>query len=388
MKTICALTSSRADFGLLLPVLERIHGSGDLALELVVTGTHLSPRHGSTVREVEASGLPISARIDAEVVQGGAADQPPSLAILMGGLAKAWTARRPDVLLVLGDRGEPLVAAMVAVYRRVPIVHLHGGEDTHGGNVDDTVRHAISKLAHFHCAATAEDARRLVERLGEESWRVRCTGSPAWERLYGAAERGARRGFAAGRRPLAVHLQHSETSRPGVAGSQFRAMAAALEEIVLARGGRVVLLAPNMDEGSENVFAAIDEVKRRPGFEFVANLPPGDFAALLASSDVLVGNSSAGILEAPFLALPVVNAGNRQAGRRRAPNVVDCPSFERRALAGAIARALELDRDRLREGCPALPPSPPSEAILDVLRRVDAGLATFQKRLEGQDGRP
>ena len=345
MRTIGAVTVGRSDYGIYRPVLQRIRADGSLRLVLFVGGAHLSPELGFTVREIEGDGF-----TDLERVEHAAEDDAPlAAAQSMGratiGFAAAFSRRRPDIVLVLGDRFEMHAAASAAVPLRIPLAHIHGGESSEGA-FDEALRHSITKLSHLHFAATEAYARRIV-RMGEEPWRVHVTGAPALDQLrdfqpLADEELAARFGVDLSRATLLVTF-HPPTLEPD--GARVCELLAAVAD----SGFAAVATYPNADPGYRDVLEPLRErADADPAFRLVPNLGTRAYFTLLGRCAAMVGNSSSGIVEAPWFALPVVNVGSRQDGRLRAANVIDCPP-ERDAILAAIRRATsESFRERLR----------------------------------------
>lgn len=340
-RRVLYLTGTRADFGLMLPTLRAIHAHPGLAVEVAVTGMHLSRRFGHTLDEVEASGLPIVARLPVEVDDDSGDAMAQAAAAVATGYAALLAQRRPDLCLLLGDRWEMLAAAMCATLAGRPIVHVCGGERS--GSVDDAMRHAISKLAHVHCAAT-EGARRRLLGLGEAPERIHVVGAPGLVGLEALATR-PRADWAAAQgldpaRPIAAVLFHPVVQDAALAGRQMQAVLEAVHD----QGLQALCLMPNADAGHSRIREAIEQACARwPGFRAVTHLPRGDYVSLVAGADLLIGNSSSGIVEAASFGTPVVNVGDRQAGRERNANTVDCEA-EPAAVAAAIRQALRHPR--------------------------------------------
>lgn len=339
-RKVLYFTGTRADFGLMQPTLRRIAATPGLALEICVTGMHLSERFGSTFREVEASGLQIAARVPADVDDDSALGMARAAAQVMHGAVSVLEERRPHIVLVLGDRAEMLSAGLAAVLAGRAVVHLCGGERS--GSVDDAMRHALSKLAHVHLVATAQSRERLL-RMGEPADRIHVVGMPGLVGLRALASRSrgdlaAEHGFDVAR-PLAVVLFHPVVQDAALAGEQCRTVLEAVRD----EGLQALCLMPNADAGNARVRDAIEAVcAATPAFRAVTHLPRHDYVSLLAASDVLVGNSSSGVIEAASFATPVVNVGDRQRDRERNANVVDAePTLGalRRAIAAALGRA-------------------------------------------------
>ena len=339
MRKVLYVTGTRADFGLMASTLQQIEAHPELQLQVAVTGMHLSPSYGLTVRDIEALALPIVARVPINVDDR----TPGAMALGIGeaviGLTHALAQARPDLVMLLGDRGEMLAGAIAALHCGIPIVHLHGGERS--GTVDEPVRHAITKLSHWHFVATEESRERVV-RLGERPEHVWVTGAPS---LDGLAEQGAmpRRqvldelGLAADVRFLVV-LFHPVVQEMDDAYEQTAALASALRDSLADSQIHIVWLAPNADAGSGGILHALDEFQA-DHLHRITHLPRPIFVAALRHAQALVGNSSAGIIEAASFGTPVVNIGNRQRARERNRNTIDCPG-DRGAIAAAVAEAL------------------------------------------------
>jgi GDP/UDP-N,N'-diacetylbacillosamine 2-epimerase (hydrolysing) len=340
VRRVAVVTGTRAEYGLLKPVMDEIRDAG-LELRLVVTGMHLQAEFGQTEREIETDGM----RIDARVPMAAANDEPgamvQSLATGVGGLGRAFEAIAPDVVLVLGDRVEAFAAAIAAAGTNTVLAHLHGGEVTRGG-FDESMRHAITKLAHLHFAATQKSRERII-RMGERPDRVFVVGAPGVD----VVRRSPRLSFedlekAIGAplgKPLVVLVHHPVTTRADEAAGEMREAL----EAVGAAGHITVCLYPNSDAGGRRMIEVIESFGGRPWLRIRPSLDHSLYLSLLAHADVLVGNTSSGIIEAPLLRLPFVNIGDRQAGRERGDNVIDVPA-RRSEIGLALERALN-DRE-------------------------------------------
>jgi UDP-hydrolysing UDP-N-acetyl-D-glucosamine 2-epimerase len=338
-RRIAVVTVARSDYGHLKPLLVELSTAADVDLRLVVAGAHLDPRFGLTVRAIEADGWPIAER----VTMLADSDAPAAVADAAGrgvqGFAAAFARLAPDIVVVLGDRLEMLAAAAAALPLGVGVAHVHGGEVTEGA-IDEQARHAITKLAHLHFVAAAPYAER-VRRMGEEDWRVHQVGAPGLDRFRTAPavprDELARRLGVALERPLAIVTFHPETLAPDDVAMQADELMAALKSLE----GTIVASFPGADAGHA---AIVDRLRAlaasRPGTALVESLGDDVYAALLREADVMIGNSSSGLIETPSFRLPAVNVGGRQAGRLRARNVIDVEPTREAILAG-VARALE-----------------------------------------------
>jgi len=339
MRQIGVVTTSRADYGLLLPVLKRIRASRDLALQLFVSGTHLSARHGMTVREIEADGFAIAARIPLPL--GG--NTPEAVAKAMGratsSFAGVYKRFRPDLLLVLGDRFEMHAAAAAAVPFGIPLAHIHGGEITLGA-MDDQFRHSLTKLSHLHFAATKEYAGRIIG-MGEEPWRVTVSGAPGLDnlrRMRLLSKRQLEKSYGIDLSMPAILITfHPVTLEQDNTEIYIDHL---LEALVRLRGCHFVFTAPNADPGASAIRKRILRfVGSSERAFFVENFGTQGYLSMMARAAAMAGNSSSGILEAASFRLPVVNIGTRQEGRTRGRNVIDT-GYGARQIGAAIALAL------------------------------------------------
>jgi GDP/UDP-N,N'-diacetylbacillosamine 2-epimerase (hydrolysing) len=340
MRRICYISGTRADFGLMRSTLQTIRDHPALALEVIATGMHLSPLYGETVREIEAAGLEVSARVPVPLEPATGATMARNIGRMTGAFVDAMEARRPDVVLLLGDRGEMLAGAMAGIHLNIPVAHIHGGERS--GTVDEPVRHAISKLSHLHFTATAEARERLI-RMGETPAHVHVTGAPGLDGLAGS-DLPDRTALAAGfgldpARPFALMVYHPVLQEAAQAADDTRRILQALDQA----GVQILVVAPNADAGSDGVRAALAEADGRPGLVMRTHLGRPDFIAAMARADLMIGNSSAGIIEAASFGTPVLNVGPRQNLRERNANVVDIPATDA-ALSRGIAEALARGR--------------------------------------------
>jgi UDP-hydrolysing UDP-N-acetyl-D-glucosamine 2-epimerase len=334
-RRICFVTGTRAEFGLMRSTLGAIARHPKLDLQLVVTGMHLDPAHGRSVDAILREGW----RLDATVpwrrseTPAGSAQR---TGTAMAGLADAFDRLKSDVVLVVGDRVEAFAAAAAAHTSRRAVAHVHGG-DRALGQVDDALRHAITKLAHVHFPATRESARR-IRRLGEDAWRIHAVGAPGIDGITDAAapwdDVAAEFGRVLQPRRYALLVYHPATHDDAGEG---RAAGIVLRSTLEAGFDSVVVVAPNNDPGAAGILRRWDHIPgNHPRLTVRKDLPRSLFLALMRDAAVLVGNSSSGIIEAASFGTPVVDVGPRQAGRERGGNVVNVPlqnSRVREALA-------------------------------------------------------
>lgn len=343
-RKICYVTGTRADFGLMRDTLIAVRDMPELELSIVVTGMHLSEKYGNTVADIEAAGLPVSAMVEVDSGDATGATMARNLGSMLVGFVDVFEQLAPDLVLVLGDRGEMLAGALAAVHLNIPVAHIHGGERS--GTVDESIRHAISKLAHFHMVATADARERLV-RMGERAADVYVTGAPGLDGMAALVERSRQElmleaGLEPGR-PVALMVYHPvlQETQVAIAG------AAAILDALQARGIQVIALKPNSDAGSDGIRALLEARLNEPYLRVVTHFPRTSFISWMAAADLMIGNSSAGIIEAASFGTPVVNIGSRQNLRERNANVIDV-AVETNAISAAIEQALAHGRFEIR----------------------------------------
>ena len=337
-RKVCYISGTRANYGLMRRTLEEIYGRSDLDLSVIVTGMHLDPAYGNTGSEILADGFVEAARIP--VPTEGADLMAITVSKVLEGCARSFAENRPDIVLLLGDRGEMLGAAIAALYLNIPVVHIHGGERS--GTVDEPVRHAISKLAHAHFVATEASRQRLV-KMGERDEQIFVVGAPGLDGLTDIERRPQvelRAELGADEQsPLALLLFHPVVQQAEESAAFTRAVLGALDKV----GCIVLALVPNSDHGGEAIRTSLERAAEAGRVHLRTHIRRDEFISWMAGVDVMVGNSSAGIIEAASFGTPVVNIGDRQRFRERNSNVTDVPP-EREAIARAIGAALEKGR--------------------------------------------
>lgn len=338
-RKIVAITGIRSDYDLMTPVYEAIHIHPKLELELIVTGAHLSEAYGLTIKEIEKDGYKIADQIESLLNGDHASTRVKGLAIQLQGMIQTVTRVKPDILLVLGDREESMTTALVGAYMNIPVAHVAGG-DRVIGNVDDQVRHAVTKLAHIHFATNEESANRII-KLGEEPFRVFNVGNPGLDRIktipvLNRKELSKRLNFRIEENePILLVIQHVISTEIEQAYEQMKITMDTIKHL----GYKTIISYPNTDAGGQQMIKAIDEYSHLPFVHVQKNIPRLEFINIMREASCLVGNSSAGILEAPFLKLPVVNIGNRQKGRLHAENV-QFVGHDLKKIEDAINRAV------------------------------------------------
>ena len=335
---ICVLTTTRADYGILQPLLSSLSADDGLELCLAVTGTHLSEDFGRTIQEIEADRFPISVKIPIFQETGDApSDISCAMAKAIEGFGAYFQAHRPDLLVVLGDRYEVFAVCAAAVNACVPIAHLSGGETTEGA-MDECFRHCITKMSYLHFTA-AEAYRKRVIQLGEDPERVFCVGelgieNALHEKLLSPEELEAGLGFPLFRKPYVVTTFHPVTLEPDSAEGQLDELLATVTE---RTDLNFLITKSNADIGGQGINETLDGfVGRSPNCCVIASLGMRRYLSALKYALCVLGNSSSGLIEAPSFGIPTINIGDRQRGRLQAESVINC-----RPEKADILRALD-----------------------------------------------
>ncbi len=336
-RKICVITGSRAEYGLLKPLMKKISGDADLEMQLIVTGTHLSPEFGLTYKEIEKDGFLIDDRIEILLSSDSPVGISKSMGLAVQGFAEAYRRLRPDIAVVLGDRFEIFSAAAAALVSRVPIAHIHGGELTEGV-IDDAFRHSITKMSYLHFTATEEYRERVIQ-LGEHPDRVFNVGAIGLDnirslKLLARPKLEKELAFRLNKHNFLVTF-HPVTLEGDTSRRQFRTVLNVLDG---TSDTNLIFTKANADAGGRIINAMIDEYVSGNPQKAVAFASMGQMNYLSAMQfvDAVVGNSSSGIIEAPSFKTGTINIGDRQRGRIKAESVIDCPP-----TAAGIKKALQ-----------------------------------------------
>ncbi len=325
MKKLCVVTGTRAEYGLLKPLIEKINNDAEMQLQLVATGMHLSPEFGLTYKEIEQDGFEITERNEMLL----SSDTPNAITKSVGlgtiGFADIFTRIKSDMVVILGDRYEALAAATATMIHRVPIAHIHGGELTLGA-IDDAIRHSITKMSMLHFTSTEEYRRRIIQ-MGEPPENVFCVGALGVEniktqKLMQKEELTQSLGTVLDM-PYVLVTFHPVTLENNTAGEQFANLLAALDRFLEYH---IIFTKANADTDGRIINQMIDQyVEENADRALVhASLGMTRYLSVLKYCEMVIGNSSSGIIEAPSFQVPTVNIGSRQLGRIRAESVIDC----------------------------------------------------------------
>ncbi len=325
MRKICVVTGSRAEYGLLSRLMQLIKEDPELTLQIIATNMHLSPEFGLTYKEIEKDGFRIDKKVEMLLSSDTANATTKSVGLATIGFADAYEDLKPDLLLVLGDRFEILAAATAALFYKIPIAHLHGGEITEGA-YDDAIRHAITKMSHLHFTSTEENKNRVIQ-LGEEPSKVFNVGAIGIDNIKNMQllskfdlEKSLK--FQIGEKCVLVTF-HPVTLESNSAEEQIDNL---LEVLLSINDLRIIFTLPNSDTDGRVIINKINKFVEYNSNRSIAFTSLGQIRYLSALQFVhaLVGNSSSGIIEAPSFGIPTLNIGMRQQGRKKADSVVDC----------------------------------------------------------------
>ena len=325
-RKICIITGSRAEYGLLKPLLDEIKSDPDLSLQLIVTGMHLSPEFGLTFSEIEKDGFRIDNKIEILLSSDTATGTLKSMGLALMGFGEAYERLRPDIIVVLGDRFEIFSAAASALVSKIPVAHIHGGELTQGA-FDDAFRHSITKMSHLHFTSTEEYRKRVIQ-LGEAPERVFNLGAIGLDnvkrlKLLSKKELENKLKFKFAKRNLLVTF-HPVTLEKTIE-KQFKNLLTVLNEL---KDTKIIFTKTNADPGGMTINRLIDEYTLKNPRKAVSFVSMGqlNYLSTMQFVDAVMGNSSSGVVEAPSFKIGTINIGDRQEGRIKAESIIDCES--------------------------------------------------------------
>ena len=332
-RKISVFTGNRAEYGLQFPILKAISNHPKLEYQLIVSGAHLDNDFGRTLEEIKTDGFEIATEVKIQMDSDSAIATPQAIGSGIVNISRALANLKPDLMIVYADRFEGFAAVVASTQMNIPTAHIEGGDITQGGALDDSVRHAMTKLSHLHFTTNDEATRRIIA-MGEESWRVHTVGFPAIDlitegRFAKPNEISQQLGLDLSQ-PIVLFTQHSVTTESGDAASQIRPCLDALLRLA-NEGVQVIATYPNNDVGGRAIIAELEKVAalKPKNFQLHKSLGRYLYHGILALSCdphhriACLGNSSSGIKETPIFGTPTVNIGSRQLGRLRGQNVKD-----------------------------------------------------------------
>ncbi len=339
-RKILITTGTRAEYGILRPLLKAISASKKLELILVVTGMHLSKKHGYTINEIKKDGFKIHATVDMMPKEDSLYHMSLALGKAIISFSKVFRKLKPDINLILGDRDEMLASAIAAYHMNIPIAHIHGGDKSQGG-IDEYNRHAITKMSNIHFAATKKSKERII-KMGENPKYVFLTGSPGIDEIVSkiSTRKEIREKYGLEFSDNEILLvQHPITTETDLVGQQILATLRA----VVRTKRQTIAIAPNSDAGNKIIFHYLKSYSKKYSFIRLYNsLPRKDYLSMIKNCGVLIGNSSSGIIDASYFGTPVVNIGIRQKGRETGLNVQHVEYFNTNLIYQKIMKALKI----------------------------------------------
>ena len=385
MRRIAVVTGARAEYGYLKPLLRRIQEHSGLELLLYVTGLHLVKEYGNTIEEIIKDGLIITRTVDMDVkVENNVYDMTVSVGKGVTGFANALVEDSPQILAILGDRIEILSAAIAATSMNIPIAHMGGGE-VGLGDIDDSIRHAVTKFAHLHFASSKQSKERVL-KLGEESWRVFQVGALSLDTILDAelmSKEELCQKYDISNKSIILTCYHPTTTEWHEAEKQMGLVMQAVSKAAKEEDMEIVVIYPNAYPGGYQIINVIREYADEYGnIHIFESIPHLDYISLMNIASVFVGNSSSGIIEAPSLGVPYVCVGTRQQGRERANNVVDV-EYDQDEISLGIKRAL-FDKEFLNIVRKCESPygdGKASDKIVKVLSEISIDKKLLQKRI-------
>lgn len=379
MRTIAVVTGTRAEYGYLKPLMEKIQHDTKLRLLPIITGMHLLPSFGNTFKIVEKD-FPNAKKIPMRYKGDQLKHMAQYLASGISNFTTFFDHHRPDILVVLGDRSESFAAALSALYLNIPIAHINGGDVT-GTTIDESIRHAITKISHIHLVHTKENAER-VERMGEQKKRIFITGALTLDTIMHSklpSKKELFKKYHLDQNEITfLVVQHPLTTLKDRGYSQLRELLQALDTVKK----QTVLLYPNCDAGGKKFINLIKNYSKKSYLHAYQNMPHADYLGVMKSVDLMIGNSSSGIIEAPSFKIPVVNIGSRQQGRERSTNIIDVQP-EKNKIIKAIDFALhdknfrqevQTCKNRFGDGLAA-------KKIIKILKEIPLDEPLIQKQI-------
>lgn len=370
------ISGTRADFGLMKGVLDKLRKDKRFELKIVATGMHLMDEFGYTIKDIEQEKYTII-----KIKEAYKEDNRWSMAKFVGRaawrFAEVFKQENPDCILLLGDRGEMLAGAIAATYGGIPIAQLHGGEVT--GSIDEPVRHAITKLAHLHLAPTTNAAKRII-KMGEPAWRVHWVGAPSLDTImsmqFPSRQEIQKQFHLDQQKPCFLVVQHPVITEYEQCSQQMRETM----ETIKALGQQTIVIYPNADAGGRSMIDVIRQYESLPIVQIYKSLPYETYLGLLNTVDVLIGNSSSGIIESPSFKLPVVNIGTRQNGREQSTNIISC-MYSRVAIKKAILNALSKSfKSRIKKCKNVYGDGKAGERVINILSMMKGDRHLLQKK--------
>jgi UDP-hydrolysing UDP-N-acetyl-D-glucosamine 2-epimerase len=387
IRKVAVFTGNRAEYGLEYPILKAISRDPRLEYYLLVSGAHLKEDFGRTLKEIEADGFRISEEVRIDMPEDSLYATAQAIGSGVINVSHSLARLQPDWLVVYADRFESFAAMIAGTQMGIPTAHIEGGDYTEGGALDDTVRHAMTKLAHLHFT-TNEQAAERVRNIGEEPWRVFNVGMPVLDLVaegnYASEQEVYQRYSLNPEKPLLLFTQHSVTTEFTKAAAQVRPSLEALEEVSQEWGCQIIITYPNDDAGGRRIIEEIDKTaaKKLPFIQIHRSLGRYYYHGVLNIAKACIGNSSSGIKETGAFHCPCINIGERQKGRLRGNNVIDV-GYNKEEIKHAIWLCLhdEALYERIRADVNPYGAGNAGQRIAETLATMRIDQALIQKKM-------
>jgi len=378
-RKIALTTGTRAEYGILRPIINKINESKKLKLQLLVSGMHLSKKHGNTISEIKNDNFPIHGTIN----MIPSTDSNYAMAIALGKgviqFAQIFKESKPDINIILGDRDESLASALAAYHMNIPNAHIHGGDKSLAG-IDEYNRHAITKISNIHFAATKKSLNRIIS-MGEFKKNIYLTGSPSIDevvnhKITSKINLEKKYGLSFSGKEILL-LQHPVTTQSKLSKKQIEKTLKAISKLQQT----TIAIAPNSDAGNMAIFEALSRYSKKFNFiKFFPSLPRSDYLGMLSNCSVLVGNSSSGIIEGSYFDIPVVNIGIRQQDRESGENVINIDGNSINDIYFAVKNSLMKKRKNLKKKN-IYGTGKASEKIVRILEEIPLDQSLIQKQI-------
>ena len=379
-RRITVTTGTRAEYGILRPVIEEIKKSKKLELHLIVSGMHLSKKFGKTINEIKRDGFKISSIVEMTPTNDSLFHNAISLGNGIVSFSKIFKKIKPDINLILGDRDEMLASALAACHMNIPNAHIHGG-DKSKGTIDEYNRHAITKISNIHFAATKNSKNRII-KMGEDPKNVFLTGSPSLDEVVSQKitdPRVLRRKLnlkSINNYILFVH--HPITSDPSQSEKEVINILKAIKKLKKP----VIAIAPNSDYGHKKILKVLNEFsKSYPLISIYKSIPRSDYLCLLKNCGTIIGNSSSGIIEGSFFKIPVINVGIRQMNREMSRHVINLENHSIFSIENSIQKAFKKKKSNSKDRLMLYGNGNASKKIVDIIERININNQLIQKQI-------
>ncbi len=369
MKKIVIVTGSRAEYGVMRTLLKKIDKNPSFKLSLIVTGMHLMKEFGHTIDEITKDGFNIDSIVNMKLTCKTNVGMAKSLGYAIIGITEALEKIKPQLVIVTGDRGEMLAAAIAASHLNIPVAHISGGDTTTGATIDERIRHAITKFADIHFPANEKSAKHIIT-MGEKAKNVFPVGNPGIPIVYNITDKRkkeiTRKYKLDLNQPILIVIQHPITTQELQAASQMKETMSAVKELKI----QTIIIYPNSDTGSKDIINVIHQYEKLDFVQIHKNIKREDFQDLMTICDVMVGNSSCALLEAPAFNLPAINIGDRQKGRGHTFNIINV-KHNKNDIIKAIKKALTKEfKNKVKKALSPYAKKNAEEKIIKILEKI------------------